>query len=64
MNQRLIMLCLFLSLCMAGWAQGKFVIEGELENVEDGVLLQLFQMKDGTGNVIDMDSVRNGRLSL
>lgn len=64
MNQRLIMLCLFLSLCMAGWAQGKFVIEGELENVEDGVLLQLFQMKDGTGNVIDMDSVRNGRFRL
>lgn len=65
MNQRLIMLYLFLSLCMAGCVQqGEFVIEGELENVEDGVLLQLFQMKDGTGNVIDMDSVRNGRFRL
>ena len=63
MNKRLAMLCLFLCLCLAGRAQS-FVIDGELENVEDGVLLQLSQMKDGAFNVVDMDSVRNGRFHL
>ena len=63
MNKRLAMLCLFLCLCLAGRAQS-FVIDGELENVEDGVLLQLSQMKDGAFNVVDMDPVRNGRFHL
>lgn len=63
MNKRLAVLCLFLCLCLAGRAQS-FVIEGELENVEDGVLLHLSQMKDGAFNVVDMDSVRNGRFHL
>ena len=57
------MLCLSLCLCAAGWAQS-FVIDGELENVEDGVLLQLFQVRDRTGHVVDMDTVRNGRFHL
>ena len=63
MKRRFGMLCLFLCLCIVGWAQS-FVIDGELENVEDGVLLHLSQVKDGAFNAVDMDSVRNGRFRL
>ena len=37
MNKRLAVLCLFLCLCLAGRAQS-FVIDGELENVKEGLL--------------------------
>ena len=61
MNQRLIMFCLFLSLCMVGWAQGKFVIEGELENVEDGVIVELFKLDGNVGSVVAVDTLQGGK---
>ena len=62
MNQRLIMLYLFLSLCMAGCVQqGEFVIEGELENVEDGTILQLMRLDGNVNNFIAVDTLQGGK---
>lgn len=56
------MLCLFLSLCMAGCVQqGKFVIEGELENVEDGTILQLMRLDGNVNNFIAVDTLQGGK---
>lgn len=49
-----------LFLLISGWvqAQGTFVIEGQVKNVKQGVCLNLFQMEDGVGNIIAVDTLQ------
>lgn len=54
------MLCLFLCLYVVGWAQS-FVIDGELENVEDGVIVQLFKVDGNVGSVVAVDTLQDGK---
>lgn len=41
-------------------AQGIFTIEGQVKNVEDGVMITLFRIEGGVGSSIAVDTIRNG----
>ena len=60
MKRRFGVLCLSLGFCMAGWAQS-FVIDGELENVEDGVIVELFKVDGNVGSVVAVDTLQGGK---
>lgn len=49
-------------LLAATWAQaqGTFVIEGKVKNVEDGTLVTLFRQDGNVGSSIGVDTIRNG----
>lgn len=52
-----------LCLCAGGalQAQGTFVIEGSVKNVEDGALMVLFRMDGQAGSGIGRDTLRDGK---
>lgn len=49
-----------LFLLLSGWAQAQdtFIIEGKVKNVKQGVCLNLFQMEDGVGSSIAIDTLK------
>lgn len=57
-------ICTLILLLMVTWtvqAQGTFVIEGQVKNVEDGTVLTLFRLDGNVGSSICVDTIRNGR---
>lgn len=49
---------LFLLISSWAQAQGTFVIEGQVKNVKQGVCLNLYQMENGAGNSIAVDTLQ------
>lgn len=51
---------LLLTVSIWAQAQGTFVIEGQVKNVEDGTIFTLFRQDGDVGSCIAVDTIRNG----
>ena len=61
MKNKICTLILLLMATLTVQAQGTFVIEGQVKNVEDGTVLTLFRLDGNVGSSIGVDTIRNGR---
>lgn len=58
--KRIIIWALLLTASVWVQAQGTFVIEGQVKNVDEGTVLELFRMDGGVGDSIAVDTITNG----
>lgn len=65
MNTKGIMIwALFLTASVWMQAQGTFVIEGKVNNVKDGTIINLFRVDGNVGSSIALDTLRNGQFRI
>lgn len=58
-KQVLFILSLFLAINLH--AENKFVIEGRVANVPDGLIVELLRNEDNVGMLVASDTLRNGK---
>lgn len=58
-KQVLFILSLFLAINL--YAENKFVIDGNITNVPDGLIIELLRKEDNVGTLVASDTLRNGK---